>query len=298
MANDLPFFDRLETARRERGSVLCVGIDPRLGTMPEEVTAGLDGDVEAVLTRFGTELLELAGPHAACFKPQIAFFEAHGLAGLRAFVAILKEARRRGLLIIGDAKRGDIGSTAAAYAQAFLEPGGDLEVDALTINPYLGADALQPFVDTAAQHGKGLYVLVRTSNPGGADLQELEVGDAGGQRVFQRVAGLVRALGAPHTSAETGLSCVGAVVGATTPAALDALRGEMPDTPFLVPGYGAQGGTAADVVPAYRADGSGAVVNASRSINYPKAEAGSWRAAVESAARAAREDLHGAITPA
>jgi len=297
MATTVPFFDRLESARRERGSVLCVGIDPRLGRMPEEITAGLDGDVEAILTRFGTELLELAGPHAACFKPQIAFFEAHGLAGLRAFAAIVKEARRRGLLVIGDVKRGDIGSTATAYAQAFLEPGGDLEVDAITINPYLGADALQPFVDMAAQHGKGLYVLVRTSNPGGADLQELGVGDTD-QRVFQRVAALVRTLGAPHVSDDTGLSCVGAVVGATTPAALQALRGEMPDTPFLVPGYGAQGGTAADVVPSFRADGSGAVINASRSINYPTTEAGAWRAAVESAARAAREDLHGAGIPA
>ncbi len=290
-----PFFDRLEAVRRERGSILCVGIDPRLGRMPADVTDGLDGDVEAILTRFGIELLEAAGPHAACFKPQIAFFEAHGLAGLRAFAAILKAARERGLLVIGDVKRGDIGSTAAAYAQAFLEPGGELECDAITINPYLGADALQPFVDTAAAHGKGLYVLVRTSNPGGADLQELE---SGGKRIFQHTAALVRTLGAPHVSAETGLSCVGAVVGATTPQALEALRGEMPDTPFLVPGYGAQGGTAADVVPAFRADGSGAVVNASRSINYPTAEAGDWRAAVERAARAAREDLHAAGIPA
>ncbi len=297
MTNATPFFDRLEAVRRERGSILCVGIDPRLERMPSEVTDGLDGDVEAILTRFGTELLELAGPHAACFKPQIAFFEAHGLPGLRAFAAIVKAAREQGLLVIGDAKRGDIGSTAEAYARAFLEPGGDLEVDALTINPYLGADALQPFVDTAAKHGKGLYVLVRTSNPGGADLQELQLAD-GGDRVFQRTAALVRTLGTPHVSAETGLSCVGAVVGATTPEALKALRGEMPDTPLLVPGYGAQGGTAADVVAAFRADGSGAVVNASRSINYPTADEGAWRPAVERAAQAAREDLHGAGIPA
>ncbi|MDA1194117.1 MAG: orotidine-5'-phosphate decarboxylase, partial [Planctomycetota bacterium] len=166
MTMPAPFFDRLEAARRERGTVLCVGIDPRMDRMPEEVTAGLAGDVEAVLTRFGLEMLDLAGPHAACFKPQIAFFEAYGLAGLRAFAAIARGARERGLLVIGDVKRGDIGSTAGAYAQAFLEPGGDLEVDAITINPYLGGDSLAPFVDAAARHGKGLYVLVRTSNPG------------------------------------------------------------------------------------------------------------------------------------
>ncbi|MDF1700188.1 MAG: orotidine-5'-phosphate decarboxylase [Planctomycetota bacterium] len=295
MTAPIPFFDRLEAVRQERGSILCVGIDPRLERMPLEITEGLDGDVEAILTRFGIELLDLAGPQAACFKPQIAFFEAHGMSGLRAFAAIVAAARERGLLVIGDVKRGDIGSTAAAYAQAFLEPGGDLEVDAITINPYLGADALQPFVDTAAKHGKGLYVLVRTSNPGGADLQELVAGE---QRIFEHTAALVRSLGEPHVSATTGLSCVGAVVGATTPEALQALRGQMPDTPFLVPGYGAQGGTAADVVPAFRADGSGAVVNASRSINYPTADAGAWRAAVERAAQAAREDLHGASLPA
>ena len=297
MTADTPFFDRLEAARRERGSLLCVGIDPRLERMPAEVTAGQGGDAERILTRFGTELLEHAGPHAACFKPQIAFFEAHGLAGLKAFAAICTEARRRGLLVIGDVKRGDIGSTAEAYARAFLEPGGDLEVDAITVNPYLGADALQPFVDAAARHGKGIYVLVRTSNPGGADLQELVTGDDG-LRLFQRTAAMVRTIGEPHRSSTTGLSCVGAVVGATTPEALRALRGEMPDTPFLVPGYGAQGGTAADVVAAFRADGSGAVVNASRSINYPAATDGGWRAAVERAARAAREDLHGAGIPA
>jgi orotidine-5'-phosphate decarboxylase len=292
-SSDGPFFDRLEAARRERGSVLCVGIDPRLERMPAQVTAGCEADVEAILTRFGTQLLEAAGPHAACFKPQIAFFEAHGLPGLRAFASIVGEARRRGLPVIGDVKRGDIGSTAEAYARAFLTPGGDLEVDAITINPYLGADALQPFVDAAARAGKGLYVLVRTSNPGGADLQELPT-DAGGARVFERVGAMVRALGEPHRSDATGLSCVGAVVGATTPAALAALRAAMPDTPFLVPGYGAQGGTAADVAPAFRRDGSGAVVNASRSIDYPPDAGEDWRAAVERAARAAREDLHAA----
>jgi len=292
-----PFFDRLEARRLDRKSVLCVGIDPRLERMPAEVTAGREGDVEAILLRFGTEILELAAPYAACFKPQIAFFEAHGMAGLRAFAGILAEARRLDLLVIADVKRGDIGSTATAYAQGFLAPGGDLEVDAITINPYLGADSLEPFVTLAAQHGKGLYVLVRTSNPGGADLQELVVAEHG-SRVFQRVAAMVRDLGAPHVSAETGLSCVGAVVGATTPEALAALRDEMPDTPFLIPGYGAQGGSAADVAVGFRTDGSGGVVNASRSINYPSAPEGGWREAVESAARAAREDLHDSRLPA
>ncbi|MDJ0522730.1 MAG: orotidine-5'-phosphate decarboxylase, partial [Planctomycetota bacterium] len=161
MTMQTPYFDRLEAARSEKSTILCVGIDPRLERMPPEITSGREGDVEAILTQFGFELLELTAPHAACFKPQIAFFEAHGMPGLRAFAAVVQEARRRELLVIGDVKRGDIGSTATAYAQAFLRPGADLEVDAITINPYLGADALEPFVTQAAAAGKGLYVLVR-----------------------------------------------------------------------------------------------------------------------------------------
>ena len=292
-----PFFDRLEARRREKHTNLCVGIDPRLDRMPTDLTAGREGDVEAILTAFGVGILEAAGEYAACVKPQIAFFEAHGLPGLRAFAAVVAKARALGIPVIGDVKRGDIGSTAEAYAQAFLSPGADLEVDAITINPYLGADSLAPFVAAAAAHGKGLYVLVRTSNPGGADLQELVVTE-GGARIFQRVAAMVRELGAPHASADSGLTLVGAVVGATSPEALASLRAEMPDTPFLVPGYGAQGGTAADVAAGYRADGGGAVINASRSINYPDCAEGDWHAAVARAAKAAQEDLRDAGIPA
>jgi orotidine-5'-phosphate decarboxylase len=287
------FPERLERARTERHTTLCVGIDPRIERLPDEIRREAGDDVERALTRFGCEVIELAGPHAACVKPQIAFFEAHGLAGLRAYVAILAEARRRGLPLIADVKRGDIGSTAAAYAAGHLAPGGDLEADAVTLNPYLGADALRPFVEAAAKAGKAVYVLVRTSNPGARDLQELPTGPDG-RPLYERAARLVADLGRGTESAATGLSAVGAVVGATAPEAAAALRRLLPDAPFLVPGYGAQGATAHDVVAAHRPDGSGVVVNASRSIIHPPAPPGGWREAVVRAAQAAQEELHAA----
>ncbi len=285
-----PFFDRLEAARQEKRSTLCVGIDPRLEQLPEHLRPGPAADVERALTRLGVEVLDLTAPHAACVKVQIAFFEAHGLAGLRAYAAILAEARRRGLPVIADVKRGDIGTTAEAYAAGHLAAGGDLEADAVTLNPWMGRDALEPFVRRALAAGKGVYVLVRTSNPGAADLQD--VAGADGVRVFERAADLVDALGRDALSPRTGLSAVGAVVGATGPAAAAALRARLPRTPFLVPGYGAQGASARDVAVCYRPDGSGAVVNASRSVVFPRVGPAGWAAAVVEAARAAREDLH------
>ena len=292
-----PFFDRLEAARTERHTTLCVGIDPRLERLPDEIRRTAGDDVEALLTRFGHEVLDLVADHAACVKPQIAFFEAHGLPGLRAYAAVLAEARRRQIPVIGDVKRGDIGSTATAYAACHLRPGSELEADAITVNPYLGADALQPFVDAAAEARKGIYVLVRTSNPGARDLQELHLRE-GDRLLFEATADLVAALGADHVSPDTGLSAVGAVVGATAPEAGAALRARLPATPFLVPGYGAQGATARDVAATHRVDGSGAVVNASRSITFPEAEPGGWREAVAAAAAHARAELYDASVPA
>ncbi len=291
-----PFFDRLEAARKQKRTVLCVGIDPRPERIPQPFHEAAGGDIERLLTDFGMQVLTLAGPHAACFKPQIAFFERHGLAGLRAYATLVGEARSRDLLVVGDVKRGDIGSTAEAYASAHLEPGADFEVDALTLNPYLGADSLGPFIEAAAANGKGMYVLVRTSNPGARDLQELALTDSE-DRLFEKTADMVAALGAPHVSDTTGLSAVGAVVGATSPEAGARLRERMPQTPLLVPGYGAQGGTAADAAVCFRADGSGAVVNASRSINHPPAPDGDWHSAVSLAAKAAQEELYAACCP-
>jgi orotidine-5'-phosphate decarboxylase len=286
------FSDRLDAAVQARRSLLCVGIDPRLDRIPADVRAAAKGDPGEALLRFGLEILDLAGPHAACVKPNIAFFEAHGLAGLRAYAGILRGARERGLLAIGDVKRGDLGATAEAYAQAHLATGGDFEADAITVAPYLGGDSLVPLVEAAARGGKGLFVLVRTSNPGAKDLQDLAVE---GGRVYETTAALVRALGEPHRG-RSGLSLVGAVVGATWPEQARRLREALPATPFLVPGYGAQGATADDVAVAFLPGARGAVVNASRSVTFPvsKDPAVPWRDLVVAAARAAKEELDAA----
>ena len=288
------FQDRLAEAVRAKRSVLCVGIDPRLEKLPADVRAESGRSAGMALGRFGLELLDLVGPYAACVKPNVAFFEAHGLEGLAAYAAILKGARTRGILTIADVKRGDMGTTAEAYAQAYLTPGGDLEADAVTLNGYLGADSIEPWTATAAKSGKGLYVLVRTSNPGAKDLQDLSTD---GGLVYERMASLVHGWGERHVGAN-GLSLVGAVVGATWPEQSKRLRAMLPTTPFLVPGYGAQGATAQDVAVTFRADGLGAVVNASRSVTFPAVPPGaSWRDAVVAAAKAAQEELAGAVGP-
>jgi orotidine-5'-phosphate decarboxylase len=289
-----PFADRLERDVRAKRSPLCVGIDPRLESTPPDVLAAARGDAGEALLRFGREILDLVAPYAACVKPNIAFFEAHGLSGLRAYAGLLRAARAAGVLTIGDVKRGDMGATAEAYAAAHLAPGAELEADAVTLNPYLGTDSIAPWVAVAAAAGKGIYVLVRTSNPGASDLQDLP---CDGGRLYERVAERVRTWGAAHVGA-SGLSCVGAVVGATWPDQTRRLRALLPATPFLVPGYGAQGATAADVAAAFRRDGAagGAVVNASRSVLYPRLAApdAPWRDAVVAAARRARDELDAA----
>jgi orotidine-5'-phosphate decarboxylase len=287
-----PFSDRLDAAVRSKKSPLCVGIDPRLDKIPADVRKAANGDAADALLRFGLEILDLVGSKAACVKPNIAFFEAHGVAGLRAYAGILAGARARGVLAIGDVKRGDLGATAEAYAQGHLAHGGEFEADAITVHAYMGGDSIAPLVDAAAKAGKGLFVLVRTSNPGAADLQDLE---SDGARVYERMAALVERWGAPHRG-RSGLSLVGAVVGATWPELAARLRTLLAATPFLVPGYGAQGASAKDVAAAFLPGGKGAVVNASRSITFPAVAAGSpWRDAVVAAAEAAREELRAAV---
>jgi orotidine-5'-phosphate decarboxylase len=287
-----PFADRLAAAVSAKRSPLCVGIDPRLDKIPADVRKAANGDAADALLRFGLEVLDLVGSIAACVKPNVAFFEAFGTAGMRAYAGILSGARARGVPTIGDVKRGDLGATAEAYAQAHLAHGGEFEADAITVNAYMGGDSLAPLIETAARYGKGLFVLVRTSNPGAADVQDLETD---GARVYERMAALVDRWGAPHRG-RSGLSLVGAVVGATWPEQSARLRALLPSTPFLVPGYGAQGATARDVASAFLPGGKGAVVNASRSITFPAAAGGvPWRDAVSAAAEAAREELLAAV---
>ncbi len=262
-----PFRDRLARAAEAKRSVLCVGLDPRVELLPDEVWRGVRtgpaGSTRAV-ELFCEGILDAVAPHAVAVKPQLAFFEALGHNGLAALERLCARARELGLLVIADGKRGDIGSTAEAYASAYLRGAPPL-ADALTVNPYLGLDSLEPFVAACRDQGGSLFVLVRTSNPGGADVQELEL--AAGGRLWEHVARLVDSLG----------EIAGAVVGATQPGAVARARELMPLATFLLPGIGAQGGELSALAPAFLPGPVGGLVSASRSVLY--ADRNAWREA-------------------
>lgn len=288
------------------GTSALVGLDPRFDLLPEEIraAAGESGtnpnEVKAAaFEKFCCEIVDIVAPLVPAVKPQVAFFEQLGPAGSTALLNIMNHARRAGLIVIADAKRGDIGSTAAAYADAWIagedSAAAPYPADALTVNAYLGSDTLQPFIDLSRERGGGIYVLVRTSNPGAAVFQDRE---SDGAKLFEAVADTVRNINAEHWPDED-FGSVGAVVGATWPEELNQLRDRMSNTPLLVPGYGSQGGTAADVAGAFRSDGLGAVINSSRGINFAwqregfkeKFAAAQWRDAVEAATHQMIADL-------
>ncbi len=251
------FADRLVEAQRAKDSIVVLGVDPQLDAADAPgIPAGYD------LTRFCCETVEACAPHAIAVKAQLAFFEARGVDGMRAFAQVIALARRLGLITIADAKRGDIGSVSAAYAEAFLGD-GDFGCDAVTVNPYLGSDAMMPFINRA-RDGRGVLVLVRNSNPSAGEFQDLP---AGGRPIWETVAMRVRELGG-DAEGECGLSAVGAVAGATYPEQARRARELMPNAIILVPGYGSQGATARDAVAAARPDRIGTIVNASRSLMY------------------------------
>jgi len=293
------YADHLCAAVRAKGNALCVGLDPRWDALPSEIRDRHGGETLASVARafdeFCCRVLDVVAPLVGVVKPQIAFFEACGPAGLAALQHVLRKARDLKLVTILDGKRNDIASTAAAYADAAFagtRVGGAAhpvwQADALTVNPYLGRDAVEPFLASARRAGAGVFVLVRTSNPGARQFQDL---DCGGRPLFLRVAEAMRAWSRESLGA-CGLGDAGAVVGATYPAELAVLREAMPEVPILVPGYGAQGGGAAGVAGAFRPDGSGAVVNSSRGItcSFPPAEP-EWERAVVAATQAAIADL-------
>lgn len=253
----MAFPERLVAAIRAKRSIAILGVDPQLDT-PK--LPGLPDGYS--LSRFCCEIVEACAPFIVAIKPQLAFFEARGLDGMRALVEVLAVAHSRGLLTIADAKRGDIGSTSAAYAEAFLG-NGDFACDAVTVNPYLGSDALAPFV-ARAREGRGVFVLVKTSNPSSGEFQDRAVPD---RPLWETVAERVHGWGSDFIAAHD-LTPVGAVVGATYPDHARRARELMPNSVILVPGYGAQGASADDAVATARPDGIGVIVNASRSLMY------------------------------
>ena len=303
------FADRLLERCSKKGAAVCVGIDPVWGRLPESVRkagpmqrAGGVKAAAAAIGRYVREVLEAIAPHVPCVKFQSACFERYLWPGVEVYYRSIQAARDMGLIVIADAKRGDIGVSAAHYAAGCL---GDPEYtdldlsagpDAVTVNPYLGADSLTPFMEVAQKNGKGVFALVRTSNPGSDALQGLEV--LGGATVAGAVAGIVAQVGAEERFVgESGYSLLGAVVGATKPQDAVALREAMPQQVFLVPGFGAQGGTADDVRACFKEDGTGALVTASRSVifAYEGKDDPNWQAAVEAAAIDLRDQIGRAV---
>jgi orotidine-5'-phosphate decarboxylase len=277
------FADRVAEGVERKRSQLVVGLDPRLDLLPMELRGeavlGRAAAASAV-ARFCRGLVDAVAPYVVGVKPQSAFFEALGSDGVRALEEVCDYARSTGLLVVVDAKRGDIGSTARAYAAAFLEPrdGATPLADALTASPYLGQDGAEPFLAACRRHGAGVFFLVRTSNAGAADLQDATLSD--GRPLWHQVAQLVNEWGQGLVG-EHGLSSVGAVVGATYPRAVSEARRLMPQSLILLPGVGAQGATAADVARAFTSGPASALVTASRSVIYAFRirEEDDWRAA-------------------
>lgn len=291
------FADRLIAAIQKKGAPICVGLDPRLNQIPEFIKSekiakkgkSFEAAAEAIV-EFNKGIIDAVHDLVPAVKPQFAFYEQYGFAGVRAFEETCKYAKEKGLIVIADAKCNDIGSTAEAYASAFLgeadvfgEKVAVVDADAVTVNPYLGHDGVKPFLEQCRERGKGIFVLVKTSNPSSSDLQDRVTEDK--LRNYEVVAHLLESWGADEVG-ESGYSSVGAVVGATYPAEAKRLRTLMPHAYFLVPGYGAQGGKAADVKACFNADGLGALINSGRDIIFAWQRDGSERN-FEEAARAA-----------
>ena len=300
------FADRLAASVRALQTPVLVGLDPRAANLPRPLRPDGNSPPQIIADsyrRFCQGVIDVVAPLVPAVKPQAAFFEQLGPPGMTALAEVIRYAADRELLVVLDGKRNDIGSTAAAYADGYLGRGANSVwgADALTVSPYLGDDSLDPFVDVARRRGAGLFVLVKTSNPGGRIFQDLV---ADGRPLFEHVAAHVEGL-AVLSQGTCGYGFVGAVVGATHPEQLGQLRETMPHTWFLVPGFGAQGGTASDVAGAFDDQGLGAIVNSSRAIIFAHEQPpyrerfgdDNWQRAVESATRDMIQQLRDA-TPA
>jgi len=308
--------DRLIEKIKQTGNPTVVGLDPHISYVPEDILAKFaEGDETNAILEFNKGLIDALCDIVPAVKPQAAYYEMHGWRGVRVLAETIDYAKSKGMYVIADGKRNDIGSTAEAYAEAYLKTSvldGHFHADSLTVNPYLGTDGIAPFV-AKCEDGASIFVLVKTSNPSSGELQDLKAinneqltmnnyctnsqseFESKLRPVYEIVAELVNTWG-ETTIGESGYSNVGAVVGATYPEQAERLRELMPRTYFLVPGYGAQGGTAKDVAKSFNSDGLGAIVNASRSIMCAyKKDGGDFQTAARAEAIRMREDIVKAI---
>jgi orotidine-5'-phosphate decarboxylase len=308
------FADRLCEATRTKKTSLVVGLDPVYNRLPTAIRGHrqMNDEFDAAaavdaIFDFCTQTMRIVAPMVPAVKINIAFFEKYFWEGLETYYNLITEADDLGLEIIGDVKRGDIGHTAEFYASAHLENPEltgleeTLVPDAITVNGYMGTDGILPFADMAAKQGKGVFVLVRTSNPSAAAIQDFA--DADGQQMYEKLAEIVAGIaGQKNRIGDSGYSNVGMVVGGTSPEATTALRHKYEQVWFLVPGYGSQGAAAADCVRFCKPDGTGALINASRSIIYAyerpeyKAQFGEdWKRCIEQAVIDAKVELANAM---
>ena len=296
--------DKLYYRIRELKNPTVAGLDTRIEYLPESFVKeimpnGINSfeDAAEAVYQYNVRLVDALCDIVPAVKVQVAYYEMYGTAGMVAFEETMAYAKKKGMIVMADVKRNDIGATAACYANAYVGktplPGGEQRAfssDIATINPYLGVDGIKPFVDACAENGTGVYALVKTSNKSSGQLQDLRYED--GRTLYEAVADLVEEWG-EETRGETGYSVIGAVVGATYPEQGTALRARMPHTFFLVPGYGAQGATGKDIAGCFDANGNGAIVNASRSIltAWKKREGVDFDVAARDEALRMREDL-------
>lgn len=296
------FADRLMEAIRQKKTAAVVGIDPIIENLPADCrpTDGTAHAAAAALERFGGAVLEEVAPFVPAVKINSAFFECAYEHGVGSYFRLVERAHALGLLVIGDIKRGDIGSTARLYARGHIGDAAMSDVsseripDAVTLAGYLGRSAVQPFVDAGRASGRGVFVLVRPSDPGADEVHEF----GQPQRFYEHMAGLVQDWGKPEIAGRSGFSSVGAVVAVKDVESTRQLRAKMPNTIFLVPGYGAQGATADACRHCFRADGTGAIVNASRSViqafespRYREHHGDDWRGCIRAAARDFSQDI-------
>ncbi len=272
------FTDKLVSLIKAKRSHVCVGLDPRIENIPNNLInnslkkAGKIPELVAeAFFRFNQKIIDAVADHACAVKVQIAFYEQYGHLGIKCFEETINYAKEKELIVIADVKRNDIGSTVKAYSTGYLGrcvvqgiEYKSFDVDCITVNPYLGSDGILPFIEDIKKYSKGIFVLVRTSNTSAKELQDLKVGK---KNVYEMIGELVNKWG-QGTVGQRGYHAVGAVVGATYPEEARKLRTLMPNIYFLVPGYGAQGATAKDVVACFNKDGLGAIVNSARDIIF------------------------------